>query len=55
MQALQIDGRASFSRIARFLGVSDQTVARRFRRLAAADGLRVFGVPDADSSGTATG
>ena len=33
LHALQIDGRAPFSRIAEVLGVSDQTVARRFRRL----------------------
>lgn len=33
LQARELDGRASFSRIARVLGVSDQTIARRFRRL----------------------
>jgi hypothetical protein len=33
LQALQLDGRAPFKRIAEVLGVSDQTVARRLRRL----------------------
>ncbi|GAA4395427.1 Lrp/AsnC family transcriptional regulator [Tsukamurella soli] len=36
-----LDGRVSFSRIAEILGVSDQTVARRFRRLQRRHGLRV--------------
>ncbi|WP_306319574.1 MULTISPECIES: Lrp/AsnC family transcriptional regulator [unclassified Streptomyces] len=46
LQALQLDGRAPFSRIAAVLGVSDQTVARRFRRLRGSVGLRVIGVTD---------
>ncbi|MEU5576479.1 Lrp/AsnC family transcriptional regulator [Streptomyces huasconensis] len=46
LHALEIDGRAPFSRIAAVLGVSDQTVARRFRRLRAEAGLRVLGVRD---------
>ncbi|MET7930779.1 Lrp/AsnC family transcriptional regulator [Streptomyces sp. NPDC005349] len=46
MQALQLDGRAPFSRIADVLGVSDQTVARRFRRLRSSVGLRVLGITD---------
>ncbi|MCQ4206421.1 Lrp/AsnC family transcriptional regulator [Streptomyces longispororuber] len=46
MQALQLDGRAPFSRIAEVLGVSDQTVARRFRRLHASTGLRILGITD---------
>ena len=33
VRALQIDPRAPFSRIAEVLGVSEQTVARRYRRL----------------------
>src|SRR5919197_199122 len=37
--ALQIDGRAPFSAIAEVLGVSDQTVARRYRRLRTTGGL----------------
>ncbi|MFD2122601.1 AsnC family protein [Streptomyces cirratus] len=31
IQALMIDGRASFSRLAEVLEVSDQTVVRRYR------------------------
>ncbi|KOG33481.1 Lrp/AsnC family transcriptional regulator [Streptomyces resistomycificus] len=46
LQALQLDGRAPFSRIGEVLGVSDQTVARRFRRLRTTAGLRVVGMVD---------
>ncbi|MER6922656.1 AsnC family protein, partial [Streptomyces spiralis] len=46
LSALEVDGRASFSRIGAVLGVSDQTVARRFRRLCAEGGLRVVAVRD---------
>jgi DNA-binding Lrp family transcriptional regulator len=46
LHALELDGRASFSRLADVLGVSDQTVARRYRRLLSDGGLRVVGVPD---------
>ncbi|MFF1609579.1 Lrp/AsnC family transcriptional regulator [Amycolatopsis sp. NPDC058278] len=45
--ALQLDGRASFSTIAAVLGVSDQTIARRYRKLRSAGVLRVVGVPEA--------
>ncbi|MBO2454174.1 Lrp/AsnC family transcriptional regulator [Actinomadura barringtoniae] len=45
IQALQLDGRAPFSRIAEVLGVSDQTIARRYRRLRSSDILRIVGVP----------
>ncbi len=45
--ALQVDGRAPFGRIAEVLGVSDQTVARRYRRLRSAGVLRVVGSIDA--------
>ncbi len=45
--ALQLDGRASFSTIASVLGVSDQTVARRYRKLRSSGVLRVVGVPEA--------
>lgn len=38
LSALEVDGRASFSRIGAVLGVSDQTVARRYRRLCAEEG-----------------
>ncbi|GAA0393084.1 Lrp/AsnC family transcriptional regulator [Streptomyces luteireticuli] len=44
--ALQIDGRAPFRRIAEVLGVSDQTVARRYTRLRSAGTLRVVGLTD---------
>ncbi|MGK4585560.1 Lrp/AsnC family transcriptional regulator [Kitasatospora sp. HPMI-4] len=47
VHALHIDGRAPFSRIAEVLGVSDQTVARRYRRLRQAGALRVLGRLDA--------
>lgn len=46
LQALELDGRAPFSRIAQVLGVSDQTVARRYRRLRADARLRVTGTTD---------
>ncbi|MEU6375427.1 Lrp/AsnC family transcriptional regulator [Streptomyces sp. NPDC046909] len=51
LQALQLDGRAPFSRIAQVLGVSDQTVARRYRRLRAGAGLRVLGAADENRLG----
>ncbi len=46
IQALQLDGRAPASRIAVVLGVSDQTVARRIRKLRMTANLRVVGVVD---------
>ncbi|MFE4823364.1 Lrp/AsnC family transcriptional regulator [Streptomyces sp. NPDC056704] len=49
--ALELDARAPFSRIAAVLGVSDQTIARRFRRLSAEGGLRVVAVRDAERLG----
>ncbi|MYR43016.1 Lrp/AsnC family transcriptional regulator [Streptomyces sp. SID5910] len=51
LDALEINGRASFSRIGEVLGVSDQTVARRYRRLCAEGGLRVVAVRDAERLG----
>jgi DNA-binding Lrp family transcriptional regulator len=48
LSALEVNGRASFSRIGGVLGVSDQTVARRYRRLCAEGGLRVVAVRDGD-------
>jgi len=50
-QALQIDGRAPFRRIADVLGVSDQTVARRYARLRTGGVLRVLGLTDPLRSG----
>ncbi|MFJ2766340.1 Lrp/AsnC family transcriptional regulator [Streptomyces sp. NPDC087300] len=44
LQALQLDGRAPFSRIARDLDVSERTVARRFQRMRPR-GLRIVGQP----------
>ncbi|EIV91793.1 Lrp/AsnC family transcriptional regulator [Frankia sp. QA3] len=46
MHALQIDGRAPFARIAEVLGVSDQTVARRYARLRGTGTVRVLGLVD---------
>jgi DNA-binding Lrp family transcriptional regulator len=46
VHALQLDGRASFSRIAEALGVSDQTVARRYARLRGEGALQVVGLTD---------
>lgn len=51
VHALQVDGRAPFSRIAAVLGASDRTVARRYRRLREAGALRVVGLPDAAALG----
>ena len=51
VQALQIDGRAPFSRIAAVLGVSDQTIARRYRKLRTLGGLRVLGIADEERLG----
>ncbi|MFD7082009.1 Lrp/AsnC family transcriptional regulator [Streptomyces sp. NPDC059918] len=45
MEALMIDGRAAFSKIAEVLEVSDQTVVRRYRRLRTSGLLRVIGLP----------
>ncbi|WNE97616.1 Lrp/AsnC family transcriptional regulator [Streptomyces luomodiensis] len=44
--ALQLDGRAPFTRIAEVLGVSDQTVARRYTRLRTTGTIRVLGLTD---------
>jgi DNA-binding Lrp family transcriptional regulator len=43
--------RASFSRLGTVLGASDQTVARRYRRLTAEAGLRVVAIRDAERLG----
>ncbi|UAK30632.1 Lrp/AsnC family transcriptional regulator [Nocardia asteroides] len=44
LHALQLDGRAPFSRLAPVLEVSERTLARRYRRLLDTGGLRVTGV-----------
>lgn len=51
LHALQLDGRASFTHIADVLGVSDQTVARRFRQLRTTAKLRVLGVTNTQRIG----
>lgn len=51
IHALHIDGRAPFSRIADVLGVSAQTVARRYRRLRTEAGLRIVGLADPHRAG----
>ncbi|MFI2206291.1 Lrp/AsnC family transcriptional regulator [Streptomyces sp. NPDC020192] len=53
IHALHLDGRAPFSRIAEVLGVSAQTVARRYGRLRDRAGLRVVGLADPDRAGRA--
>jgi DNA-binding Lrp family transcriptional regulator len=44
LHCLAIDGRVSFSEIAAVLEVSDQTIARRYRRLRGAGVIRVVGL-----------
>jgi DNA-binding Lrp family transcriptional regulator len=44
--ALRINGRATYREIGTVLGVSDQTVARRYRRLREEARLRVVGLPN---------
>jgi DNA-binding Lrp family transcriptional regulator len=51
LQTLQIDPRAGFSKIAEVLGVSEQTVARRYRRLRGEGLLRIVGLVDPRSVG----
>ncbi|KAK1177574.1 AsnC family transcriptional regulator [Streptomyces sp. NBS 14/10] len=53
LHALQLDGRAAFSKIAEVLEVSDRTVARRFGRLRGTGTARVAGVPDSRRTGHA--
>jgi DNA-binding Lrp family transcriptional regulator len=48
---LTIEPRASFRTIAAVIGTSDQTAARRYRRLEELAGLRVLGVPDGSRLG----
>src|SRR6202043_1819321 len=52
-QCLGVEGRASFSAIAAVLGVPDQPVARRYRRLRSAGVLRVVGLKYPKSAGYA--
>ncbi|MET7683985.1 AsnC family transcriptional regulator [Streptomyces sp. NPDC005423] len=52
IHALQVDARAPFTLVADVLGISTQTVVRRYRRLYAQAGLRVVTLPAPRSSGT---
>lgn len=52
VHALHIDGRAPFARIAQVLGVSTQTIARRYQRLQRDAGLRVVALPGLDRPGS---
>nr|WP_042189031.1 Lrp/AsnC family transcriptional regulator [Kibdelosporangium sp. MJ126-NF4]CEL18612.1 Transcriptional regulator, AsnC family [Kibdelosporangium sp. MJ126-NF4]CTQ98097.1 Transcriptional regulator, AsnC family [Kibdelosporangium sp. MJ126-NF4] len=45
VHALHLDGRVPFSRLADVLGISAQTVIRRYQRMRAEVGLRVVGLP----------
>jgi DNA-binding Lrp family transcriptional regulator len=54
LHALEIDGRASFRHLATVLGASEQTVARRYRRLREAGVVRVLAVPTPDPSDEGT-
>jgi len=49
IHALQVDGRAPFSRIAEVLGISPQTVSRRYSRLRSTGALRVLGLTSPDA------
>jgi len=51
LHALTAAPRASFRLLGAVLGVSDQTVARRYRRLADTAGLRVLGLIDGQRAG----
>jgi DNA-binding Lrp family transcriptional regulator len=53
LHALFVAPRASFRVLGAALGVSDQTIARRYRRLAETAGLRVFGLIDGPRAGWA--
>lgn len=48
---LTIEPRASFRALAEVTGISDQTAARRYRKLSETAGLRVLGVPDGSRLG----
>ena len=51
VHALQLDGRVAFGVVAEVLGVSDHTVARRYRRLRGAGLLRVVGLAQSAALG----
>lgn len=51
IHALMLDGRAPFNQLADVLGVSQQTVARRYRRMRSDGTLRVVGMTDPRRTG----
>jgi len=51
LHALTAAPRAPFRLLAEVIGVSDQTIARRYRRLAETVGLRVYGLIDGERAG----
>jgi DNA-binding Lrp family transcriptional regulator len=51
VHALHLDGRVAFTRVAAVLGVSPQTITRRYRRLRAGAALRVVGLPRPEAAG----
>ncbi|WP_329565727.1 Lrp/AsnC family transcriptional regulator [Kitasatospora sp. NBC_01266] len=51
VHALQLNARAPFSRLASVLGVSDQTVARRYTRLRGGNWIRVLGLTHPEALG----
>lgn len=51
LHALQIDGRAALNHLAAVLGVSENTIARRYRRMHAAGLVRVVGVASEREAG----
>jgi DNA-binding Lrp family transcriptional regulator len=54
IHALQLDPRLPFARFAQLVGVSEQTVARRFRRLRSGGVVRVVGMVDPAALGEST-
>src|ERR1700761_2016388 len=51
LQVLELDGRIPFARVGGRLGFSEQTVARRFRRMQADGIVRVIGMIDTSALG----
>jgi DNA-binding Lrp family transcriptional regulator len=51
LHSLLIDGRASFSLLAEVIGTSEQTIARRYRRLQDAGAIRVLVLPTPTGTG----
>ncbi len=51
INALQRDGKATNASMAKDLGVSEETIRRRARRLASEEVIKVTGIPDASKLG----